>query len=79
LDVRIYAFGPLSPYLNFISVPKELKPVSRRVAKIALGEMHVVFLFAGGEVGVCGSNEKGQLGLPIKYSRHEEKKFISAL
>jgi hypothetical protein len=39
------------------SLPTELREVSRSVVRIGLGENHAVFLFAGGEVGVCGSNE----------------------
>lgn len=80
LEVWIFGMGPLGEYLSFVKVPEKLKPISRQVAKIALGEMHAVFLFSGGELGVIGNNDRGQLGLPVKRSRlWDEDNFIPDL
>lgn len=44
-------------------IPEQLREVSKKVVRIALGESHVMMLFAGGEIAVCGNNDYGQLGV----------------
>ncbi len=64
-EIRVVAFGPISDYLGNSSLPAELPPRSRKVARIGLGSSHVIFLFTGSEIAVCGKNDRGQIGLPI--------------
>ena len=45
---------------------------------MALGEAHLVILFAGGELAVCGNNDHGQLGIKLK-ERAREINFVSEL
>ena len=45
LDVRIHAYGPLEDRLHLAQVPTSLPQISRKVAKIAVGEKHCLFLF----------------------------------
>ena len=65
-EIRVVAFGPIREYFDRAVLPEELPKTSRKVARIGLGSTHVVFLFVGTEVAVCGKNDKGQIGLPIK-------------
>lgn len=59
-EVRINATGNISEFLGEnIPIPQELKPISHKVAKIAIGQSHALILFAGGELYVTGNNRKG--------------------
>ena len=59
-------------------IPAELWEISKKVVWIALGENHMMMLFAGGELGVCGSNEYGQLGVKF-WEKIWEQNFINEL
>jgi alpha-tubulin suppressor-like RCC1 family protein len=72
-EIRVVAFGPISDYLGNSSLPAELPPRSRKVARIGLGSSHVIFLFTGSEIAVCGKNDRGQIGLPIDPSDSENE------
>lgn len=65
-EIRVVAFGPIADYFEKAYLPQELPKRSRKVARIGLGAYHAVFLFVGTETAICGRNDKGQLGLPIK-------------
>ena len=72
-EVRIVATGPISEYWNQSTIPPELNYMSRKIARIAMGAEHAVFLFSGMEIAVWGMNSRGQLGLPIKDSDKENR------
>lgn len=67
-EIRIVAFGQVAQYFEKSKLPEELPKDShsRKVARIALGVHHAVFLFYSYQVASVGKNDKGQLGFPIK-------------
>jgi len=42
-----------------VPIPSTLREISRKVVRLALGEAHVMLLFAGGELAIYGNNSHG--------------------
>eukprot|EP00347_Sterkiella_histriomuscorum_P015550 403356611 len=61
----ILCYGSLSPLLHLQLIPRSVSNKTRRVKQLAVGEDHVILLMQDGGLLGVGSNQYGQLGLPI--------------